>query len=66
MFRRIGDLLDCRSDAESMIAGFKLTAGEIARRRRASKAEPSQPRRVHAAGVAGPAVLLRPLEPRDH
>jgi iron complex transport system substrate-binding protein len=46
MFRRVGDLLDCRSDAESMIAGFKLTAGEIARRRKASGAKSSPPRRV--------------------
>jgi iron complex transport system substrate-binding protein len=46
MFRRVGDLLDRRSVAESMIAGFNLTTGEIARRRKASKAKPSQPRRV--------------------
>ncbi|MGO9406568.1 MAG: cobalamin-binding protein [Acidimicrobiales bacterium] len=46
MFRRVGDLLDCRSEADSLIAGFKLTAGEIARRRKASRAQPSTPRRV--------------------
>ena len=46
MFRRVGDLLDRRSDAELIIAGFKLTAGEIGRRSKASKAQPSQPRRV--------------------
>jgi iron complex transport system substrate-binding protein len=34
IFRRVGDLLDNRSDAESLIAGFKLTIGEIARRRK--------------------------------
>jgi iron complex transport system substrate-binding protein len=36
MFRRIGDLIDRRPEAESLIAGFKLTIGEIARRRRAA------------------------------
>jgi iron complex transport system substrate-binding protein len=34
MFRRVGDLLKNPSDAESMVAGFKLTAGEIGRRRK--------------------------------
>ena len=46
MFRRVGDLLDCRSEADSLIAGFKLTAGEIARRRKTSRAKSSTPRRV--------------------
>jgi iron complex transport system substrate-binding protein len=46
MFRRVGDLLDCQSEADSMIAGFKLTAGEIARRRKSPRANPSTPRRV--------------------
>ena len=41
MFSRVGDLLDCRAEAESIIAGFKLTAGEIARRRKGAS-----PRRV--------------------
>ncbi len=46
MFRRVGDLLGCRSEADSLIAGFKLTAGEIARRRKTSRATPPAPRRV--------------------
>ncbi len=46
MFRRVGDLLGCRSEADSMIAGFKLTAGQIARRRKNSAAKASTPRRV--------------------
>ncbi len=54
MFRRVGDLLDRRSAAESMIAGFKLTAGEIGRRRRASKSGPSEQR---------PVLLLEWLDP---
>ena len=32
MFRRVGDLLDNRSRADSLVADFELTAGEIARR----------------------------------
>jgi iron complex transport system substrate-binding protein len=46
MFRRVGELLDCRSEADSIIAGFKLSAGEIARRRKTSRAGPATPRRV--------------------
>lgn len=34
MFRRVGDLLHERSEVESLIADFKLTVGEIARRRK--------------------------------
>jgi iron complex transport system substrate-binding protein len=45
MFREVGDLLDERSEAESIIAGFKLTAGEIARRRKAT-GKPSSAARV--------------------
>jgi iron complex transport system substrate-binding protein len=36
IFRQVGDLLDNRSEAESLIAGFKLSVGEITRRRKAS------------------------------
>ena len=46
MFRRVGDLLDARAEAESMIAGFKLTAGEIGRHRKAAGGGSSPPRRV--------------------
>ncbi len=46
MFIRVGELLECRSDAGSMVADFKLTAGEIARRRKASKSRKSEPARV--------------------
>ncbi len=46
MFRRVGELLDCRSEAGSIIAGFKLTVGEIARRRKASGERDMPPRRV--------------------
>jgi iron complex transport system substrate-binding protein len=47
MFARVGDLLDQRSEAESLIAGFKLTAGEIARRRKLTAGGKSPaPRRV--------------------
>ncbi len=46
MFRRVGDLLECRSDAESIIARFNQVADEIARLRRASGSRPGQPRRV--------------------
>ena len=34
MFCRVGDLLDRRAEADSIIAGFELTAAEIARRRK--------------------------------
>jgi iron complex transport system substrate-binding protein len=44
MFRKVGDLLDERSEAESIVAGFKLTAGEIARRRKATGKSLSAPR----------------------
>ena len=46
MFRRVGDLLECRSDAESIIARFNQVADEIARLRKASGSRPGQPRRV--------------------
>jgi iron complex transport system substrate-binding protein len=46
MFRRVGDLLDRRSEAESIIAGFELTAGEIARRRKGAGGKGVSPRRV--------------------
>jgi iron complex transport system substrate-binding protein len=46
MFRRVGDLLDQRSEAESLIARFKLTAGEIARRRKAAGGKAPAPKRV--------------------
>ena len=29
MFRKVGELLDCGSEAGSIVAGFKLTAGEV-------------------------------------
>ena len=40
MFRRIGDLLGRRSEADSLVARFEATAAEI-RRRRAGRPEPS-------------------------
>src|SRR3954451_18655718 len=33
MFRRVGDLLGARPEAEALVAGFEATAAEIARRR---------------------------------
>jgi iron complex transport system substrate-binding protein len=53
IFRRVGDLLDNRSEAEAMIAGFKLTAGEIMRRRKAGGKAP----------VARRVLLLEWLDP---
>lgn len=46
MFRRVGDLLDERAEAESIIAGFKLTAGEISWKRKASGGGATGSRRV--------------------
>jgi iron complex transport system substrate-binding protein len=46
MFRRIGDLLDRRAVAESIVAGFELTAGEITRRRQGAGGEAAATRRV--------------------
>jgi iron complex transport system substrate-binding protein len=46
MFRRVGELLDCASEAGSIVAGFKLSAGEIARLKRAAGTRASSPRRV--------------------
>jgi iron complex transport system substrate-binding protein len=46
MFCRVGDLLDNRSGAESLIAGFKLTAGEIARGRKTVGTNAPSSRRV--------------------
>jgi len=40
MFRRVGELLDERAEARSIIAGFKLTVGEIARQRNADGGGP--------------------------
>ncbi|QEH32675.1 Vitamin B12-binding protein [Aquisphaera giovannonii] len=40
MFRRVGDLLDERAEAESLIAGFKLTAGEVAKRTKGRQGPP--------------------------
>jgi iron complex transport system substrate-binding protein len=39
MFRRVGELLDCGSEAGSLVAGFKLTAGDIARQRKLAGAK---------------------------
>ena len=36
MFRKIGDLVDCGSEAGSIVAGFKLAVGEILRMRKAA------------------------------
>ena len=46
MFRRVGELLDERAEARSLIAGFNLTAGEISRRRKAADSGATSPRRV--------------------
>ena len=54
MFRRVGELLDARAEARSIIAGFKLTAGEILRLHRAASGEDAEAPRV---------VLLEWLDP---
>jgi iron complex transport system substrate-binding protein len=46
MFRRVGELLEFESEAGSLIAGFKLTAGEIAVQRKSATGKPPAPRRV--------------------
>jgi iron complex transport system substrate-binding protein len=46
MFRRIGDLLDRRAEAESIVARFEHTAGEIARRREGAGGKAAAARRV--------------------
>lgn len=46
MFRGIGEMLDCGSEAGSIVAGFKLTAGEIFRRQKAAGVRARPPRRV--------------------
>lgn len=46
MFRKVGELLDCGSEAGSMVADFKLTVGELARRRKIAGNSNSPPRRV--------------------
>jgi iron complex transport system substrate-binding protein len=44
MFRRVGELLDCGSEAGSLVAGFKLTAGDIARERKLAGTKVVTPR----------------------
>ena len=46
MFRKIGDLVDCGSEAGSIVAGFKLAVGEILRMRKAAGVNSASPRRV--------------------
>jgi iron complex transport system substrate-binding protein len=47
MFHRVGDLLESRFEAGSLVADFKLTAGEIVRRRKlAAGGDPPAVRRV--------------------
>jgi iron complex transport system substrate-binding protein len=46
MFRRVGDAIDARNEAESLIAGFKLTFGEAARLRKVAGLGSRPPRRV--------------------
>jgi iron complex transport system substrate-binding protein len=46
MFRRVGDLLDARREAEALIARFHATSAEIARRRERAPSTASQSPRV--------------------
>jgi iron complex transport system substrate-binding protein len=46
MFRRVGELLDCVSEAGLLVAGFKLTVGDLTRRRKAAGADSESPPRV--------------------
>jgi iron complex transport system substrate-binding protein len=44
MFRRVGELLDNQSKADSLVVGFQLTAAEIARRHKTAAGQSSAPR----------------------
>ena len=66
MFRKVGEILDSGSEAGSIVAGFKLTAGEISSLAESRRTQGDPPTPGARAGVAGSAVWQRELGSGDH